>query len=101
MFLILDEKIKTLETDVKQLKEAPSPNTYIPKGLRMNNCNSCDKEFEQNCQLEKRVVEIHGQEKSQHCDVCGKRRLNKHKKIHLEVPKFCHFLNNKKACPFY
>ena len=36
-------------------------------------CTFCDAKFDQNCELEKHVVEDHQQEKEHSCEVCGKK----------------------------
>ena len=36
-------------------------------------CTFCDAKFDQNCELEKHVVEDHQQEKEHSCEVCDKK----------------------------
>ena len=72
------------------------------------NCNSCDKIFSKNSDLEHHLEIEHEIEKTFQCDDCGmnfmlKWRLKKHMSIHNNVHRnirFCHYFNNSKSCPF-
>ena len=67
-------------------------------------CAHCDKTFLHNHELETHIEE-HKIQKSFSCEVCQKDfylqwRLEKHKNMHEETTKLCHFFTNKKLCPF-
>jgi hypothetical protein len=47
----------------------------------------------------------HGLHKNFKCDTCDKHfylewRLNKHKTVHHENTKYCHYFSSQKKCPF-
>ena len=67
-------------------------------------CDSCDQTFGNNHELETHVEE-HKAQKNFKCEVCDKGfylqwRLQKHKSVHLETTKKCHFYTSKRTCPF-
>ena len=67
-------------------------------------CAHCDETFLHNHELETHIEE-HQVQKSFSCEVCQKDfylqwRLEKHRNVHAETTKVCHFFTNKKICPF-
>jgi len=68
-------------------------------------CDFCDENFETNFDLETHVEDEHQAKKNFKCEVCNKDfflqwRFDKHKSVHLETTKACHFNSSKKFCPF-
>ena len=74
--------------------------------LREIKCNDCDNTFDEHWKLEKHLGQVHGREKTFHCQLCDEKfytnwRLKKHERNHDEPnEKFCHYFNNYKKCPY-
>ena len=71
---------------------------------RIIECYLCDSTFQKNHEVETHMEE-HKVKKSFRCDICQKDfyllwRLNKHRNVHLESTKPCHYHTSKRKCPF-
>ena len=94
----IDTTIVNLKKDHgKVIKEKENE---VPGKKEVIECKECDKSFKRNCDLE-RHIEEHELQKEFKCDICGKEfylkwRMLKHKEIHTETKKFCHYYNYSK-----
>jgi len=86
-------------------EEALSTKENIPTPQTSKPCKECDETFSKNFELENHMVHVHGCQKSNSCDICGKKfylewRLRKHLQVHAENVKKCKYYCNGKECPF-
>jgi len=95
----LEIKVDALAEEITLLKNNPKARNQNKK------CTECEQSFSKNCELEKHMVEIHGNEKPFSCDMCGKKfflnwRLKKHASVHEEHTKKCKYYKHGKICPY-
>ena len=103
----LRKKVVGIELDISSIKNTrqeklakSAANSHKPL-----KCDECSESFVKACELEMHVEDEHKKEKPFECNICDKKfhlswRLKKHKLIHSEKAKFCHYFNNAKYCPF-
>ena len=77
----------------------------VDTSLRAKKCKECEENCVKNSDLEKHLIDKHGQEKAFKCENCSKTfilewRMKKHMMMHDEKISMCKFFTNSQHCPY-
>ena len=103
------KKVLGIELDVDNLKKTSLKHEENPKkvdsSLHVKKCKECEENFVKNSDLEKHLIDKHGQEKAFKCENGSKTfvlewMMKKHMMMHDEKISMCKFFTNSQHCPY-